>query len=101
MKNIASRPVAGTAGYLLPGSLVDFFKVQVDREFFAAGRAAEGNCFSTDAELNFFTADLALHEKTSIKHSPQRAQRITLNLGEIVRVDLSCEFRIPQSTFRN
>ncbi len=57
-----SRPVAGTAGDLLPGHLVDFIKVKIDREFFAARRAAKYYRFSADAKLDFFTADLALHE---------------------------------------
>ncbi len=62
MKNIASRPIAGSPGDFLPRRVVDFLEVDIDREFFAARRAAEGNCFSADAEFNFGTADLALHE---------------------------------------
>jgi hypothetical protein len=56
-----SRPVARAAGDLLPGLVVDLVTVLLDREFFAAPRAAKYHIASTDAELDFLLANLALH----------------------------------------
>ncbi|HSQ78222.1 MAG TPA: hypothetical protein VLN91_04955 [Nitrospirota bacterium] len=57
-----SRPVAGAAGDLLPGLLVDLVSILLDRKLFAARRAAKYYVPSTDAKLDFLLANLALHE---------------------------------------
>jgi len=56
-----SRPVARAARDFLPRRLVNFIKVRVDRELFAARRAAKHNRPSTDAKLYLLAANLALH----------------------------------------
>jgi len=60
LQNI-SRPVAGTAGDLFPGLLVDLVSVLLNRKFLSERRAAKHDCFSTDAKLDFLAANLALH----------------------------------------
>lgn len=55
------RPVAGAAGDPLPGLLVYLVGVLLDRKFLAARRAAKYHIASTDAELDFLLANLALH----------------------------------------
>jgi hypothetical protein len=57
----ASRPVAGTAGNLLPGLFVHFVEIILDREVLAARRAAQRYCASADVEFDSLAADLALH----------------------------------------
>jgi hypothetical protein len=56
-----SRSVAGTAGDLLPGLVVDQVSVLLDQKFLAARRAAKYHIASADAELDFLLANLALH----------------------------------------
>ncbi len=62
MKNFASRPVAGTAGNLLPRFYVHFVNIILDRKILAARRAAQRYCASADPKFDFLTADLALHD---------------------------------------
>jgi hypothetical protein len=57
----ASRPVAGTAGNLLPRLFVHFVDIILDRKILAAHRAAQRHCASADPEFDFIAADLALH----------------------------------------
>jgi hypothetical protein len=57
-----SRPVAGAAGDLLPGLVVDLVSVLLDRKILAAHRAAKYHVASTDAEFDFLLANRALHK---------------------------------------
>ena len=57
----SSRPIAGAAGDLLPGLVVNLVSVLPDRKFLAARRAAKYHIASTDAELDFLLANLTLH----------------------------------------
>jgi hypothetical protein len=68
----ALRPVAGTAGDLLPGLLVDPVRVLLDRKILAAPRAAKRDRPSADPELDRFAADLAVHKDLKPNILPQR-----------------------------
>jgi hypothetical protein len=57
----ASRPVAGTAGNLLPRLFVHFVDIILNRKVLATRRAAQRHCASADAEFDSLAADLALH----------------------------------------
>jgi len=74
-----SHPVAGAAGDLFPGLVVDLVSVLLDRKFLAAARAAKYHRTSADAEFDFLLANLALHEnlkKQMTDHRGQMAERI-------------------------
>ncbi|HEX9021688.1 MAG TPA: hypothetical protein VF903_10560 [Nitrospirota bacterium] len=57
-----SRPVAGSAGDLLPSIFIQLIQVIPDKEVLAARRAAKRHRASTDAEFDSLAADFALHK---------------------------------------
>jgi hypothetical protein len=75
------RPVAGTAGDLLPRLLVDPVRIFLDRKVLAAPRAAKRYRPSADPEFDLFVADLAVHKNTTpekIITSPVAGRRTSL-----------------------
>jgi hypothetical protein len=66
------RSIAGPAGDLFPRILVHLIDILIDRKNFAARRAAEGDFFSADTELDCFAADSALHKNLVSTTEPRR-----------------------------